>query len=296
MIGTIIEKSFSIRTWYEQFKHLTIETKFFDLSPDFINYILEDRLILPDDDFENNSDSYTNYEDDIDLNIKKFLNSNLFQDIHYQLRNILNYFNNAVFVKNNWHSPKDAKWICRGRCLKVESVNDLLLLIKSSEIIRNDFRNNIEMPTLALRKWINIHPAAEFRCIVYMRTLVGISPRDWPTFYEHFDQNGSEIIADIETYFLNNIKKNFSHHDNYVMDLIRPSNGHIILVDFGPLNNEINLHAFEYNEIINLSSKKVSQMKPVFRYLEKDVGIGPKHLHNPIPEDLKNFINNMSFN
>lgn len=75
----------------------------------------------------------------------------------------------------------------------------------------NDFgNNNFEPYCIALRPWFNIHPASEFRCIVIKNMLRGITPRDWPTFYEHFKDDGPTIINILKKFFEENIKLKFS--------------------------------------------------------------------------------------
>lgn len=61
-----------------------------------------------------------------------------------------------------------------GNTLKAESADDIKLFFTTSTVIQKDLFN-IKGITfcLALRKWISIHPAAEFRCIIVNDTLRG---------------------------------------------------------------------------------------------------------------------------
>lgn len=61
-----------------------------------------------------------------------------------------------------------------GFMLKAESIEDVRLFLQVSSIIQKDFETIQGVPfCLALRKWVSIHPAAEFRCIVINNLLRG---------------------------------------------------------------------------------------------------------------------------
>lgn len=60
-----------------------------------------------------------------------------------------------------------------GNTLEVTTLDELILYLNASDIIINDFNyKDIEF-YIALRPWINIHPASEFRCIVINKILRG---------------------------------------------------------------------------------------------------------------------------
>lgn len=91
------------------------------------------------------------------------------------------------------------------------NIDDLLVYFASSEIIMHDFsHNNVDSFCIALKPWINIHPASEFRCIVINNILQGITPRDWPTFYAHFCEDGPNIIRALTDFYKQNIYEKFS--------------------------------------------------------------------------------------
>lgn len=115
-----------------------------------------------------------------------------------------------------------------GNALKAQNVDDIALFFKTSSIIQQDLVNVKGVSfCLVLRKWINIHPAAEFRCIVVNNVLrgtnvwntckfylfiyiyIGITPRDWPTFYAHFKEEGAGIIETLLRFFGEHIKGKF---------------------------------------------------------------------------------------
>ncbi|KAG5877480.1 hypothetical protein JTB14_029986 [Gonioctena quinquepunctata] len=129
---------------------------------------------------------------------------------------------------------------------------------------------------MALRKWMSIHPAAEFRCIVVNNSLRGITPRDWPTYYAHFKEEGPRIIEDLTNFYNENIRLKFSRK-SFIFDVVLQYPDGISIMDFGPLNSKTNLYAFSWKEILPLMSKEVPEdIAPVFRYLESDIGIMTK--------------------
>lgn len=59
--------------------------------------------------------------------------------------------------------------------LKVTNLNDLILFLNASDVIINDFNCKDMKFYIALKPWLNIHPASEFRCIVVNKILRGIA-------------------------------------------------------------------------------------------------------------------------
>lgn len=57
--------------------------------------------------------------------------------------------------------------------LKVTNLNELILYLNASDIIVHDFCHIDTTFYIALRPWMNIHPASEFRGIVINKILRG---------------------------------------------------------------------------------------------------------------------------
>lgn len=106
-----------------------------------------------------------------------------FPEFDSEIRKALDKFNNKVFVKLNWSSPKDAIWALNK--LSCNKLSDVYILLKSSDFINHDlnepFSDCDDKPKnldnlkyyLIIREWININPNMEFRCFVYKNKLVG---------------------------------------------------------------------------------------------------------------------------
>lgn len=117
----------------------------------------------------------------------------------------------SVFIKTNWHCPKDAIWITVGQTLRVNDLTDVYQLLKASTICKEDLKQ-VEQSNfnhLVFKRWKEIHPGTEFRCFVRDRNLIAVSPRDWPQYHEHFKTQKQDIIKDIVSIFKEKIKDRF---------------------------------------------------------------------------------------
>ncbi|KAH1030049.1 hypothetical protein HUJ05_003185 [Dendroctonus ponderosae] len=148
-------KDFSICSWYGPFEHITPKTVILELSEAVLKCFL----------FEEPSEDDSSEDSDGE-------ETPLPGEFKEKLKNAFNTLGKTVFVKNNWHAPIDAKMFSTGNTLKAESADDIKLFFTTSTVIQKDLFNIKGIPfCLALRKWISIHPAAEFRCIVVNDTL-----------------------------------------------------------------------------------------------------------------------------
>ncbi|KAK9890153.1 hypothetical protein WA026_008959 [Henosepilachna vigintioctopunctata] len=242
-------RDFSISSWYNLFSDDVIDSRIIEISDDLLNTLLNINNGEESEEEECSNESF------------------------FQIRNELNHLNNKVFVRNNWRSPSDARAFSFGNTLTVTSVEDILLYLSVSDRITRDFESCKGIPfCIVLRPWLNIHPATEFRCIVINKVLRGISPRDWPTYYAHFKEDGPQIIDKIHNFFKSKILK--FPRSNYVFDVILNLPDEPIIIDFSPLNKKTNLLAFNWNEIYSIIKKSpTEEVAPVFRYLESDIGI-----------------------
>lgn len=246
-------RDFSISNWYNKFEDITLKTILIEIPEEVIEKFRRD--------------------EDVEEIIKEECCKGFVETI----KNALNTLNRNAFVKNDWHAPVDSKMFSLGNSLLVNSIDDIILYFTNSSIIQEDFMNvTAEKFHLALKPFkANIHPAAEFRCIVINNILRGITPRDWPTYYAHFNEEGPQIIEDLNNFFQENIKLNF-FRKNYVFDVVFCYPNSPYILDFGPLNSKTNLYAFNWTEIQPLINKDTPELSPVFRFLENDIGIMTK--------------------
>lgn len=243
-------RDFSTSNWYEKFEDIALKSILIKIPESVIEAFR------------------------LDEDVEVLLTKDCHKEFTDEVKNALNTLNNNAFVKNNWHAPIDAKMFSLGNSLKVSTLTDIVLFFTNSIIIQEDFMNvkGVDFYLVLKPYQANIHPAAEFRCIVINKILRGITPRDWPTYYSHFNEEGSQIIETLKNYFEENIKMQFSR-DNYIFDVVLPYPSSPYILDFGPLNPKTNLYAFSWNEIHPLMNKDSPEMPPVFRFLESDIGI-----------------------
>lgn len=118
----------------------------------------------------------------------------------------------GCFLKANWHAPVDAKWINTGQSLCVRQLDEFYQVLKASDILREDLNrmgDNTDY-VIAFREYVsNIHPGSEFRCYVKRNELIGISSRWWPEFFPHFLSERSQILMEIQRFYLDHIQNKF---------------------------------------------------------------------------------------
>ncbi|KAI1374611.1 D123-domain-containing protein [Hypoxylon crocopeplum] len=235
----------SYDSWFPKYRASCIKSRIIPLSPEFIEYIREDGIILADDDGaepeddewesapstfrppveEVDSDSDEDSEDEE----PRLPPNQRFPELHQMIKDKIVELGGAVAPKLNWTAPKDAAWISpHQNTIKCTSPNDIYLLLKSSNFVTYDLehafddctptpaRNNFTSvdstppfkPVLVLRSYFNPHTAMEFRCFVKHRNLIAISQRDL-NFYEFLKLLRPDIVGRISQLFNNKLRYTF---------------------------------------------------------------------------------------
>lgn len=224
------------------------------MSPEFVQYIREDGIILADDDgAEPEDDEWemapntlrpqveelgSDSDDDSDDEPPSLPPNHRFPELHQQIKDKIVELGGEVAPKLNWTSPKDAVWISpHQNTIKCTCPNDIYLLLKSSNFITYDLEHAFDdctstpssqsgaaaphfKPVLVLRSYFNPHTAMEFRCFVKHRNLVGISQRDL-NYYEFLEPLKEHIVAKISQLF--NSKMRYTFPDgSFVFDVYIP--------------------------------------------------------------------------
>ncbi|KAI1769191.1 D123-domain-containing protein [Hypoxylon sp. FL1150] len=248
----------SYDSWFPKYRTSCIKSRIIPLSPEFIEYIREDGIILADDDGaepeddewesapstfrpveEVDSDSDSDEEDEP----PRLPPNQRFPELHQTIKDKIAELGGAVAPKLNWTAPKDAAWISpHQNTIKCTSPNDIYLLLKSSNFVTYDLEHafddctsttttgnnsNIDSsgsppfkPVLVLRSYFNPHTAMEFRCFVKHRNLIGISQRDL-NFYEFLKDLRADIVARVSQLF--NFKLRYTFPDgNFTFDVYIP--------------------------------------------------------------------------
>lgn len=147
-----------IGEWYPAFSKHTLKTKFIELSPEFVEYILADGLVLPvgceapsahtrgdgDDDSwsdftgseseneGNGSDADGNCDDGGQPTKPKF------DAIVDSMNKAIEELGGEAFPKLMWSCPRDATWINAGENIRCVSAADVIMLLKSSDFVVHD--------------------------------------------------------------------------------------------------------------------------------------------------------------
>ncbi|KAL4223537.1 hypothetical protein ACF0H5_017008 [Mactra antiquata] len=311
-ITEVLNCSFS--AWYSKFKEYTVKSHVIPLPPEFIEYLLADQIVLPEQTVAmatadpDSDDDNRSAEDDIDWTTEDSLTPVAeppsFPEFEAILKSTIKKLGGQVFPKLNWSSPKDAVWISFDRTLMCTCLNDVYLLLKSSDFITHDLTQpfkhcsddeNLKKETtvqydLILRKWLSMNPAYEFRCFVKHNKLIGITQRHIDMYYEFIPENKKEIVSDIQGFFYHIIKDNFPDK-NYCFDVYRRHQGKLILLDFNPFGRVTDGLLFDWDELEGnglLPENDSAHHIPEIRCIDSPSGVQP----NPYsaygyPKDLK---------
>ncbi|KAL7626591.1 hypothetical protein AAE478_003363 [Parahypoxylon ruwenzoriense] len=230
--------------WFPKYRTSCIKSRIVPLSPEFIEYIREDGIILADDDqAETEDDEWesapstfrppieeVDSESDSDEEEEeppRLPPNQRFPELHQIIKDKIADLGGAVAPKLNWTAPKDAAWISpHQNTIKCTSPNDIYLLLKSSNFITYDLEHAFDdcaptsnsaapldnappfKPVLVLRSYFNPHTAMEFRCFVKHRNLIAISQRDL-NFYEFLMSLRSDIVGRISQLFNHKLRYTF---------------------------------------------------------------------------------------
>lgn len=302
MIISSDSEACSFQNWYHLFKDHSVESVTVPVDENVVNYLLEDStLVLPEEVCHTSSERWSEHEgDSLDLDDADETSSEIkqpsFPSFSKALKDGINELGGEVFIKMNWSAPRDAAWITSTKSLKCTSIEDIYLLLKSSDIISEDLTYIIhrlfkkDNCHIVLKKWQEIEPANEFRCFVCKQQLIAISQRDYKVHYGYLAQAKYQIMEEISTYFKENIAAKFPLM-NYAFDIVRYSSNRIKIVDFSPFEALRTMPLLFTWADLNKMERNLSAEVPTieFRILGEDPGILPNPIaHYGFPLDITN--------
>ncbi|KAK3587558.1 hypothetical protein CHS0354_004847 [Potamilus streckersoni] len=301
-VENVLNCSFS--SWYSLFKDITTKSIVIPLPQEFLEYLLCDGLVLPEQAVDvssnENADEDNIIGDEIDWSTEDIstpvAEPPKFPDFENIVKKSIQKLGGCVFPKLNWSAPRDAAWISFDKTLKCTCPSDIYLLLKSSDFITHDltqpfalceddenYKNDIHVKyDLVLRKWREFNPSNEFRCFVKNGSLIGICQRHHTMYCSFIGQHKDEIVADIQAFFYHFIQGNFPDK-SYVFDVYRRDQGKILLIDFNPFGEVTDGLLFSWEELLGderlngtiLSNGEDELQVPAFRYIEKSSGVQP---------------------
>lgn len=302
-------------SWYPLFSAFSTASTLIFLSTTFLDYLQDDSIRLPPttDAITPDSDNeYSDWEDEPPV-LHGYFKSEDFKQLEEQINSTLSKYG-PVTPKLNWSAPVDASWVNPGNTTKCTLLNDVLLLLKSSNHIildidepfvevnqddddsKNDNTNGIndnnEIPyTLTLRKWIDINPALEFRVFIHDKKIIGISQRDlnYYVFLEEIKEKLHSKIVD----FSEKIIKKFPL-SKFILDIYIPQPyTKTVLIDINPFSRKSSPLLFTWNELLTDNVENGQEYE--FRLVESNnVGRFAKkeYSESQVPLDMINAAQN----
>ncbi|KAG0635507.1 putative cell cycle control protein Cdc123 [Tuber brumale] len=269
-------------SWHTRYKSVTPKARTIPLTPEFLAYLREDGIILPDDEDvpppaattttaglgDEEMSAPSNFppgeaedgEEDEDEGEDRARNpTQRFPQLHSQIKQTIAALGGAVTPKLNWSSPKDALFMSATRTLECRTPGDIYLLLKSSDFVTHDLEHPFDDtdpsdPTpassiryhLVLRKYFNMNPALEFRAFVAGRRVVGISQRDF-NHYAFLGELKAEIRGLVVGFF-DEFLAGFPDEDFVVW-----------LVDINPFAPRTDSGLFSWGEMLRLRTQEVGE-------------------------------------
>ncbi|KAK7966999.1 uncharacterized protein PG986_001276 [Apiospora aurea] len=154
--------------WFPKYRTSCIKSRIIPLTPDFIEYITEDGIVLGDEDDEGQDEDdddvewesgptnlstaqtrsrYEQAPDESDSESdddepERLPPNKRFPALHQTIKDTIAELDGAVAPKLNWTAPKDAAWISTHQnTIKCTTPNDVYLLLKSSNFITYDLEH-----------------------------------------------------------------------------------------------------------------------------------------------------------
>uniref|UniRef100_A0A7R9UF75 Uncharacterized protein n=1 Tax=Pinguiococcus pyrenoidosus TaxID=172671 RepID=A0A7R9UF75_9STRA len=232
----------ALERWYPYLRRHTLKTRFVQLSPVALSYLSEDGVTLPPK-AEVSSMSTVSLRTSKACGNDSLAGHEQVAALVDELDEAISALGGAVFPKLRWSAPRDATWATAGsaKCL---SAGDVLLLLKSSEIVLHELESQEDSETVSvaigLRKWCSMRPCNDFRCFCAAGRVVGISQRDLGKSYSFL------LDEDYRDRLLQTILSAFEHAilpshappvqlERFVVDVyVTTEAKRVVVVDFSP--------------------------------------------------------------
>ena len=297
-VEEVLHCSFS--KWAPLFPKNVFPYKIIAPLPDgFIDYVQSDGIKLPSAKtnkivLEQNSDNeYSDWEDVEDIENdtgeveemhsefqknheeKEVLEaSGHFPQLNQEITQSIAELGGKVIPKLNWSSPKDASWLMPGNVIKCTEVDDVLLLLKSSDHVIDDlaypFLEVSQLPEdetrkngqdrikvdyeLVLKQWRDLNPALEFRVFVKEGKILGISQRDL-NHYDFLKELEPQLKENIQLFVtdkvVNKLNASLPNLTKFIVDVYVPRPfDKIYIIDINPFLRKSDSLLFTWNELL----------------------------------------------
>lgn len=146
----------SIVDWHARLKRYTPATRIIPLKQDFISYLLQDGVSLPDalaprrqvrelSSDDSDSDDEPRIEElDTDSELDAaddFDEASFFPDLVQSINQAIDQLGGTAMPRLDWSIPRDAAWISADKSLKCFNAGEVFLLLKSSDSVAADIHS-----------------------------------------------------------------------------------------------------------------------------------------------------------
>ncbi|EZA47797.1 Cell division cycle protein-like protein [Ooceraea biroi] len=289
--GLKLECSFS--KWYPTFEKNSLEATILQVPDDVSKYLEHDEFVLPVEATKSLPEN-AQWMDGAPVTgeNEETEHQPTFPEFSQKIQNVLDEYG-AVFVKTNWSSPADATWVAPTKTLKCNTLEEIYLLLKSSDRTARDINavkslrdHKNPLPfCLVLKQWQDINPCTEFRCFVVDNELIAISQRDISQYHSSNESEKYNIQTDIKSLFSERIKGRFPLR-SYSFDVVRRKKDKVKIIDFGLMDeSSAKSTLFTYEELQNHIDDT-----PEFRFIGEEIGIQPRPpMHFCVPREISEF-------
>lgn len=244
-------------SWHALYRPYTPKARTIPLTIEFLSYLREDGIVLPDDEeqittlsdsdgSEGETESEDEDEDEGGITQDRRNPTQRFPELHQRIKTTIRELGGKVSPKLNWSSPKDAAFMTATNTLECRTPGEVYLLLKSSDFITHDlehaFRDCVDdddeeeeeggeqqkppltaenIPYhLTLRKWFALNPSLEFRVFVSSRRILAMTQRDL-NHYDFLPSLRTTIISAVTRFFTATLAPTFPDPD-FVFDVYIP--------------------------------------------------------------------------
>ncbi|XP_020286701.1 cell division cycle protein 123 homolog [Pseudomyrmex gracilis] len=284
----------SFSSWYPIFEKVSLKATILHIPDEILKYLEHDAFVLPVEATQRLPENSEWADGSLVIDEEKEAEYQpTFPEFSKKIQDVLDEYD-AVFVKTNWSSPVDATWVAPTKTLRCKTLEEIYLLLKSSDRIAKDLTTVKSLKEsehslkscLVLKQWRDINPFTEFRCFVMNNELIAISQRDISQYHSSNESEKYSIQTDIKSLFSEYIKGRFPL-SNYSFDVVRRKKDRVKIVDFGPIDESSTKDTlFTYEELQNHIDET-----PEFRFIAEEIGIQPKPpTHVCVPQEISEFL------
>ncbi|KAA8909095.1 D123-domain-containing protein [Sphaerosporella brunnea] len=272
--------------WHSNYRSLTPKTRIVPLTPEFLDYLRADGIVLPADEEQITSLSDSESDEEGEEETREpdsdeeggvaapapLEPTKAFPELHQKIKDTIAELGGRVAPKLNWSAPQDALFMTASNTLECQTPGEIYLLLKSSDFITHDLDHAFDdcvdsheddsqqisqsdIPyALVLRKWFQLNPSMEFRCFVRGRRLIAVSQRELNHF-EFLEPMKKELLFCIHEFFDENLKYTFPD-DSFVFDVYIPlteaDKRKTWLIDINPFAPRTDSLLFSWTELLEL--------------------------------------------